>query len=101
MDKKDYLEVDLTSIEAKVDFEGHTVTVTDANKMIGNLMKFEGNVILDIEFEDLAKEIYYEKPGEKIKIKKAYLPYIIQVIKNDNSHKALLRNAIIELLTKE
>lgn len=101
MDKKDYLEVDLTSIEAKVDFEGHTVTVTDANKMIGNLMMFKGNIILDIEFQDLAKEIYYEKPGEKIKIKKIYIPYIVQVIKNDSEHQALLRKAIIELLTKE
>lgn len=99
-EENDSIEVIFTPLKMQIDFEGHTVNVSDANKVVGNLMKFRSSY-LDIGFHTLAKEIYEEKPNEKIKILKEYIPYIVQVVKDDVNHQSCLRAAIIELLIKE
>ena len=51
------MKIDFTAIEVPVSFDGTTQRFNIA-EVIGNAMMFNGNIILDIGFEELAKEIY-------------------------------------------
>ena len=52
------MKIDFTKIKVQVSFDGTHKTFNIA-KEIGNDMKFNGSVICDIGFEELARQIYF------------------------------------------
>lgn len=75
------MKIDFTKIEAVISFEGDTMTYNMA-KILGNDMMYNTNILLDIGFEDLAREIYYSD-GE-VEIQPRYADAMIHVIRNGN-----------------
>lgn len=91
-------EIDFTKLQICSSFEeeaeGKTHSV-DVAKSMGNLMKFSGPVLMDIEFEDLAKEIYYSKG--KVKINERFVDAIIGLLEF-STFSACTKRAIREAL---
>ena len=52
------MKVNFRIIEVQVSFEGEK-RVFDIAREIGNMMMYNGSILLDIGFEDLARTIYY------------------------------------------
>lgn len=88
------MKVDFTKVSVEVDFEGNK-SIFNVAKKLGNAMKYETSVILDIGFEDLAKDIYYSK-GE-VEVPSQYIPAMIQVIK-EAGFIAAVKRGLLELL---
>lgn len=82
------MKIDFTNIEVPVDFNG-TKQRFNIAEVLGNGMMFNGNIILDIGFEELAKEIYYSK-GE-VEVPEKYAPYIVQLVMDSNLNAAIKR----------
>lgn len=85
------MKIDFTKVIVEVDFEGHTIEMNLA-KQLGNMMKYGSSVLLDIGFEELAKEIYYSN-GE-VEIPEQYKEPIIQVVKECNFIACVKRTLI-------
>ena len=51
------MKINFRKIEAQTSFEGGRQTF-DAAETVGNEMMYNGSILLDIGFEDLAKSIY-------------------------------------------
>ena len=92
-------KIDFTKIEIVGSFEeeaaGKTRPVNIA-KPLGNMMKFSGSVLLDIGWEDLARDIYYSKGPVKVEDK--YAPEIIGIIREHPNINAATKRALIDLL---
>lgn len=86
--------IDFTKVEAVISFEGETREFNVA-KRLGNLMMFNSSVLLDIGFEDLAKEIYYSNGA--VEVDEKYVPYIEQIVTN-SEFIAAVKRAVIKLL---
>lgn len=54
------MKINFKKIEAQTSFEGAKQTF-DVAETVGNEMMYNGSILLDIGFEDLAREIYYSK----------------------------------------
>lgn len=91
------MKINFKRLEVEVDFEG-TKRVFDTTNIVANAMKYTGGTLLDIGFEDLAKEIYYS--DSEVEIPEKYAPYIVDVVKNLNIIAAVKRE-IIRLLTNK
>lgn len=91
-------KINFKNLEVQTSFEG-TKDVFDTTKVIGNLMMYNGSVLLDIGFEDLAKRIYYSD-GE-VDIPNKYVGALSEVIKNSNFIAAIKRELINKLTNKE
>lgn len=87
------MKVNFKAFEIQTSFTGNRQKV-DIAETLGNLMMFNGSVLLDIGFEDLAKEIYYSK-GE-VEIPLRYLDPIKEVVKTSN-FLASIKRAIINI----
>ena len=59
------MKINFRRLELPVSFDGK-MGVFDIAETLGNYMMFNGSVIMDIGFEDLAKEIYYSKDEVEI-----------------------------------
>ena len=59
------MKINFRKIEAQTSFEGGRQTF-DAAETVGNEMMYNGSILLDIGFEDLAKSIYYSKDAVEI-----------------------------------
>lgn len=94
-------KIDFTKIEIVSSFEdeaaGKTRPVNIA-KPLGNIMKFSGNVLLDIGWEDLAREIYYSEGP--VQVKDEYAPAIVSIVEGHPGINAATKRAIINLLQK-
>ena len=90
------MKVNFKAIEVQTSFEGKKQTY-DISKEIGNMMMYNSSILLDIGFEDLAKEIYYSK-GE-VEIPERYYRPIIQVVK-ESSFIAAIKREVINLLAQ-
>lgn len=88
------MKIDFTNIEVPVDFNGTKQRFNIAEDL-GNGMMFNGSIILDIGFEELAKEIYYSK-GE-VEVPEKYAPYIVQIVMGSNI-KATIKRYIRDTL---
>lgn len=75
------MKIDFTAIEVPVSFDGTTQRFNIA-EVIGNAMMFNGSIIADIGFEELAKEIYYSK-GE-VEVPEKYAQFIVQIVMGSN-----------------
>ena len=71
------MKIDFTSIEVPISFDGTTQRYNIAEPL-GNGMMFNGSIIADIGFEELAKEIYYSK-GE-VEVPSKYAPFIVRIV---------------------
>lgn len=91
------MKVNLKKLKIETSFEGDTIEV-DVTKTIGNLMMYNGSVLLDIGFEDLAKGIYYST-GE-VEIPEQYKPAIKQVVLSSKL-PATVKRAIKSLMEKK
>lgn len=88
------MKIDFTKIEVQVSFDGTRKTFNIA-KNVGNDMMYNGSVIQDIGFEDLAKKIYFSD-GE-VEIPPQYAKPLLQVIYENNYIAAIKRHLAIIL----
>lgn len=91
------MKIDFTAIEVPVSFDGTTQRFNIA-EVIGNAMMFNGNIILDIGFEELAKEIYYSK-GE-VEVPEKYAQFIVQIVMGSNL-PACIKRFVRDKLSKK
>lgn len=87
-------KIDFTHLEVPVSFDGRTQMFNVA-KSLGNAMMYNGSVLLDIGFEDLARKIYYSD-GE-VEVDAKYVAPIEQVIKDSNFIATIKRELIRRL----
>ncbi len=86
------MKVNFKKLEIQTSFEGDTCEI-DVTKAIGNLMMFNGSVLLDIGFEDLAKKIYYSE--DEVEIPERYKQFIKEIVlesKLPSTVKRVIRN---------
>lgn len=88
------MKINFTKVECVVDFDGNK-EVVDVAKYVGNHMKFMGSKLLDIGFEDLAREIYYSE-GE-VEVTEQYAGFIWEVIAATEM-RACIKRALKDLL---
>ena len=85
------MKVDFTKIEVQISFDGTRKTFNIA-KNVGNDMMYNGSVIKDIGFEELARQIYFSD-GE-IEIPQQYAKQIAQVIMESNYIASIKRHLL-------
>lgn len=89
--------INFKRLEVQTSFDG-TMQTFDVTQTVGNMMMYNGSVLLDIGFEDLAREIYYSN-GE-VEVDGKYANAIAQVVRQSQLIAAIKRE-LIALLTKE
>ena len=89
-------KIDFTHLEVPVSFDG-TKQMFNVAKSLGNAMMYNGSVLMDIGFEDLARRIYYSE-GE-VEVEGKYVAPIEQVVK-DSNFIATIKREIIRKLRK-
>lgn len=92
------MKIDFTKIKVPTSFDGKEQLFNAAN-YVGNLMMYNGSILLDIGFEDLAKEIYYSEEG--VEIPEKYAPAIAKVVKESTLTASIKRELINQLNKKE
>ncbi|MBR4601269.1 MAG: hypothetical protein IKO37_01775 [Prevotella sp.] len=91
------MKIDFSKINVQVSFDGTFKTFNIA-KEVGNDMMFNGSVIADIGFEELAKRIYFSD-GE-VEIPAEYVKPLLQVIMQ-GAYIATIKKYIIKVLNGE
>ena len=94
MEIEEIMKVNFRIIGVQVSFEGEK-RVFDIAREIGNMMMYNGGILLDIGFEDLARTIYYSD-GE-VEVPERYCKAIIEVVKQ-SSFIAAIKREVINLL---
>lgn len=84
-------KINFKALEVEISFEGDTQTF-DVAKTVGNMMMYNGSLLLDIGFEDLAREIYYSD-GE-VEIPEQYAAAIKEVVKQSPLIAAVKRKIL-------
>ena len=92
------IKIDFSKVKVQVSFDG-THREFNIAKNVGNDMMFNGSVIADIGFEELAKKIYFSE-GE-VEIPDVYVPYIAKVISESNYIAAIKRHLMKVLNGKQ
>lgn len=87
-------KINFKAFEVQTSFDGDKRTV-DVTKTVGNMMMYNGSVLLDIGFEDLAKEIYYSE-GE-VEVPARYAEPIKEVVRQSHLIAAVKREIIKRL----
>lgn len=87
-------KINFKALEVQTSFDGDKRTV-DVTKTVGNMMMYNGSVLLDIGFEDLAKEIYYSD-GE-VEVPTRYAGAIREVVRQSQLIAAIKREIIKRL----
>ena len=82
------MNVDFTKIDVQVSFDGTHKTFNIARN-VGNDMMYNGSVMQDIGFEELARQIYFSD-GE-VEIPQQYVKPLMQVIMESNYIVAIKR----------
>ncbi len=88
------MKIDFTKIEVQTSFDGTYQTFNIA-KEVGNDMKFNGSVICDIGFEELAREIYFS--DSEVEIPPQYVQPLIQVI-SQGMYIATIKRYLLQVL---
>ena len=91
------MKINFRKIEAQTSFEGGRQTF-DVAETVGNEMMYNGSILLDIAFEDLAKSIYYSK--DAVEIPERYSKALELVVKNSRLIAAVKREIINQLNVK-
>lgn len=87
-------KINFKQFEAQTSFEG-TKETFDIAKTLGNEMMYNSSILLDIGFEDLAKEIYYS--GKEVEIPDRYAEALKAVVKASN-FKACIKRELVKRL---
>lgn len=85
------VKIDFSKMRVQVSFDG-THKVFNIAKNVGNDMMYNGSVIADIGFEELARKIYFSD-GE-VEIPEEYAMYIAKVISESNYIAAIKRHML-------
>lgn len=88
------MKINFKHLETQVSFKGIKQTF-DVTETIGNEMMYNGSILLDIGFEDLAKEIYYSQ--DAVEIPERYCKALEMVVKNSRLIVAVKREIINRL----
>lgn len=88
------MKINFRKIEAQTSFEG-SIQTFDTAETVGNEMMYNGSILLDIGFEELAKEIYYST--DAVEVPERYCKALELVVKNSRLIAAVKR-AIINRL---
>lgn len=88
------MKIDFTKIEVQVSFDGTRKTFNIA-KNVGNDMMYNGSVIKDIGFEELARQIYFSD-GD-VEIPPQYIQSLLQVVLESN-YLATIKRYLINVL---
>lgn len=91
------MKVNFKKINTQTSFEGATQTF-DVTRVVGNDMMYNGNILLDIGFEELARAIYYS--DEEVEIPAEYCKALETVIRNSRLIAAVKREIINQLNSK-
>ena len=91
------MKINFRKIEAQTSFEGGRQTF-DAAETVGNEMMYNGSILLDIGFEDLAKSIDYSK--DAVESPERYSKALELVVKNSRLIAAVKREIINQLNVK-
>lgn len=90
--------INFKKFEAQTSFDG-TKQVFDIAEALGNNLMYNGSVLLDIGFEELAREIYYSE--EEVDIPEKYSEAIKQVVRCSGFIASVKREVINRLDGKE
>ena len=91
------MKINFKRLEAQTSFDGSKQTF-DVAKAVGNMMMYNGSVLLDIGFEDLAREIYYST--DEVEVDDKYTNAIAQVVRQSQLIAAIKRELITRLTNK-
>ena len=83
------MKIDFTKIEVQVSFDGTRKTFNIA-KNVGNDMMYNGSVICDIGFEELARTIYFS--DGPVEVPDNYIAPMLRVINECNYIAAVKRH---------
>lgn len=92
------MKVNFKKIEAQTSFEG-TMQTFDAAETVGNEMMYNGSILLDIGFEELARQIYYST--EAVEVPERYCKALELVVKNSRLIAAIKREIINQLKSEQ
>lgn len=87
-------KINFKQFEAQTSFEG-TKETFDIARTLGNEMMYNSSILLDIGFEDMAKEIYYS--GKEVEIPDRYAEALKAVVKASN-FKACIKRELVKRL---
>ena len=88
------MKIDFTKIMVQVSFDGSCQTFNIA-KEVGNDMMYNGAVICDIGFEELAREIYFS--DKEVEIPPQYALPLSQVI-SQGTYIATIKRYLLQVL---
>ena len=88
------MKINFREIEAQTSFKGGKQTF-DVAETVGNEMMYNGSILLDIGFEDLAKTIYYSE--DAVEVPERYCKALELVVKNSRLIAAVKREIINQL----
>ena len=88
------MKIDFTKIKVQVSFDG-TFQTFDIAKSVGNDMMYNGPVICDIGFEELARLIYFS--DSEVEIPSIYVQPLIEVISN-GGYIAAIKRYLLQVL---
>lgn len=91
------MKINFRNIEVQTSFEGAKQNF-DISRVLGNEMMYNSSVLLDIGFEDLAREIYYSV-GE-VEVPERYSKAIEMIVRNSGFIAAIKRELINRLNSK-
>lgn len=91
------MKINFKRFQAQISFEGSKQTF-DIAETLGNEMMYNSSVLLDIGFEDLAREIYYST--DEVEVPERYCKAIETVVRNSSFIAAIKREAINQLSNK-
>lgn len=92
------MKINFRKIEAQTSFEGGRQTF-DAAETVGNEMMYNGSILLDIGFEELARQIYYST--EAVEVPERYCKALELVVKNSRLIAAIKRKIINQLKSEQ
>lgn len=88
------MKINFKNLEAQTSFAGDKRTF-DITKTLGNEMMYNSSILLDIGFEDLAKEIYYS--SEAVEIPERYAEAVKAVVRASD-FKACIKRELMKRL---
>ena len=83
------MKIDFSKLTVQVSFDGTHKTFNIA-KNVGNAMMYNGSVLSDIGFEDLARKIYFS--DTEVEVPDEYVRPLLQVIMESNFVVAIKRH---------
>ncbi|MBR1527122.1 MAG: hypothetical protein IJ640_10785 [Prevotella sp.] len=82
-------KINFSKIDVQVSFDGSRQTF-DVSKTLGNAMMYNGSVLSDIGFEELARKIYFS--DTEVEVPDEYVRPLLQVIMESNFVVAIKRH---------